>query len=60
MDKEQIKSIGGVVLMVIAEAAVSIVVGGSGSYEAPSTLAGVVLFIGLEAMRHWRLHLKHK
>jgi hypothetical protein len=54
VNKEKILAVSVVVFMVAVEAAISTFVGASGD----STLAGVILFIGLEAMRHWRIYMK--
>jgi len=44
-----------VMLVVLCEIVVSALVGGMfDTYGKDNTLAGVVLFLGLEVLRHWR------
>lgn len=58
MNTEKYISVGKIVLVVAGEAVISFFVGASGTYENPQTLAGVMLFIGLEALRHWRVQMR--
>ncbi|MCS2172779.1 hypothetical protein MUU46_21075 [Scandinavium sp. TWS1a] len=58
MNTEKYISVGKVALVVAGEMAISFLVGVTGTYENPQTLAGVMLFIGLEALRHWRVQMR--
>jgi len=43
------------VLVVLCEILISVLVGGAfDTYGKDNTLAGVILFLGLEVLRHWR------
>ncbi|MBE0184158.1 hypothetical protein FOT90_00915 [Klebsiella aerogenes] len=60
MNKEKLLSASAIAATVIGEAIISTAVGASGTYDHPATFAGVMLFIGLEAMRHWRMNMRCK